>query len=401
MHNRRDFIKTSALVSLSPALPTFLFKAGLAATEPKADNGRILVVIQLDGGNDGINTVVPFKDEGYAQHRSDLRLPEKDLIKLTNDFAFHPRLRSASDLFQDGRLSVVHGVGYPNPNRSHFESMAIWHAGSTEQELRHVGNGWIGKAISMQQSTRGPHTIHVGDETLPIALRGRRCTATTISNAADLQLRLDLFDSAPHTKESVASNASLSDFLSKSVSDAYVSANELASATQSDATARYPNSKLAKRLKLVSQMIKSDAAARVYYTLQGGYDTHAAQLATHGNLLGELSSSLKAFMDDLKDSGLEDRVMVMAFSEFGRRVKENTSIGTDHGTAGPVFLAGTKLSQRSYGQLPRLDDLDDGDLKYNIDFRNIYSAVLSDWLGLRRPTSLEGFDALKLLEAVA
>ena len=401
MQNRRDFIKASALVSLSPALPTFLSKAALAATERKEDNGRILVVIQLDGGNDGINTVVPFNDEGYAEHRKELRLAAKDLIKLTDDYAFHPRLRSASELFEDGRLSVVHGVGYPNPNRSHFESMAIWHAGSTEKELRHIGNGWIGDAISMGQLTSGPHAIHVGHEALPVALQGRRCTATTISNSADLQLRLDLADPLAPMKGSATSNASLSDFLTKSVSDAYVSAKELASATPSEATARYPNSRLAMRLKLVGQMIKSGAAARVYYTLQSGYDTHAAQLASHANLLGELSSSLRAFMDDLKESRLDDRVVVMAFSEFGRRVKENASFGTDHGTAGPVFLAGTKLTQRSYGQLPQLTDLDGGDLRYTIDFRNVYSAMLSDWLGFGSPTSMKGFKSLQLFDAVA
>ena len=391
MQNRREFIKTSSLVALSPALPTFLSQTALAAAESATDDGRILVVIQLDGGNDGINTVVPFQDEGYAEHREELRLPEKDLIKLNDDFAFHPRLRSASELFEDGRLSVVHGVGYPNPNRSHFESMAIWHAGSTEEEVRHVGNGWIGNAIGTRRVTQGPHAIHIGDESVPMALQGRRCTATTIANGADLQLRLDGVESVSRPPTSADPEDSLSEFLTKTVSDAYFSAKELASATQRDATARYPTSRLAQRLKLVSQIIKSGAAARAYYTLQSGYDTHAAQLNTHANLLGELSSSLKAFMDDLKESSLDDRVIVMAFSEFGRRVKENASFGTDHGTAGPVFLAGTKLSQRSYGEMPPLADLVGGDLQHTVDFRNIYAAVLTDWLGLGLPTSLQGF----------
>ncbi|MEM9659246.1 MAG: DUF1501 domain-containing protein, partial [Planctomycetota bacterium] len=317
------------------------------------------------------------------------------------EFALHPRLRSVSELFEEGRLSIVHGVGYPNPNRSHFESMAIWHAGSTAEERRHVGSGWIGEAVSMQTLAGGPHAVHVGDETLPVALRGRRCTAMSISGAEDLQLRLDI-DELERTESAVEdhalakTNGSLSDFLTNSVSEAHFSAKELASATPGDATARYPRSKLGRRLKVVSQMIKSGAAARVYYTSQSGYDTHAAQLPTHANLLGELSSSLKAFMNDLKDSQLEDRVLVMAFSEFGRRVKENASIGTDHGTAGPVFLAGTSLAQRSYGQLPKLTDLDRGDLRHSVDFRHVYSAVLADWLELARPASLQGFDSLEL-----
>ena len=308
MQNRRSFLRNSAFLSLTPAIPAFLTKTAFAAKGQ--DNGRILVVIQLDGGNDGINTVVPFKDPGYAEHRQKLRLPEKDLIKLTDEFAFNPRLRSASELFQAGRLSVVHGVGYPNPNRSHFESMGIWHAGSTDQEERELGNGWLGNAISLQATSQGPHAIHVGDETLPVALRGRRCTATTISNPADLQLTLsELAERSLVSKTA----SSLTDYVTKSVSSAYVSAKELSESTKEDTAAKYPSSKLSKRLKLVSQMIKSDAAARVFYTSQGGYDTHAVQLPTHGNLLGELSSSLKAFMNDMKGSGLEDRVLVMVF----------------------------------------------------------------------------------------
>ncbi len=184
---------------------------------------------------------------------------------------------------------------------------------------------------------------------------------------------------------------SLTDFVTKSVNSAYTSAKELADSTKEDTKAKYPDSKLAKRLKLVGQMIKSDAAARVYYTSQAGYDTHAVQLPTQGNLLGELSSSLKAFMNDMKQSGLEDRILVMAFSEFGRRVKENASIGTDHGTAGPVFLAGNSLANRIYGESPSLLDLDQGDLKYSTDFRDIYSAILTDWLNINRPTTLGGF----------
>ena len=395
MLNRRHFLKNTALISFTPAIPAFLTKTTLGATEDKTD-GRILVVIQLSGGNDGINTVVPFKDEGYPKHRTGLRLPEKDLIKLTDEMAFHPRLRSASELFQDGRLSVVHGVGYPNPNRSHFESMGIWHAASTAKEDRELGNGWLGDAISLRTPSNGPHAIHVGDEDLPVALRGRRCTAITASSPADLQLTLSELAARDPPK---ANSTNLSEFVTKSVNNAYASAKELADSMKEDSGAQYPGSKLGKRLKLVGQLIKSSAAAPVYYTSQSGYDTHAAQLPAHGNLLGELSSSLKAFMNDMKQSGLEERVLVMAFSEFGRRVKENDSIGTDHGTAGPVFLAGTSLARRLYGQKPSLLDLDSGDLKYSMDFRNLYAAILVDWLHLSLPRSLSGFGMEQLLTA--
>ena len=390
MFHRRQFLKNSALISLAPTLPTFLTRATLAANQENNSkgNGRILVIIQLDGGNDGINTVVPLRDEGYAKHRDTLRLPKKDLIKLSDEIAFHPRMRSASKLFEDGRLSVVHGVGYPNPNRSHFESMAIWHGGTTDEQKRHSGVGWIGDTISSGNTQPTPHVIHVGDEELPVALRGRRCAAISISNANDLQFALQP-RSVPETSNPNVS--SLTEFITRSTADAVASAQEIASSAQNAGSASYPNSELANRLKLVAQMIKSDAAARIYYTAQAGYDTHAAQLPIHANLLGTFSSSLKAFMDDMKASGLEDRVVVMAFSEFGRRVKENDSDGTDHGTAGPVFLAGTNLTNRFYGVMPSLLDVDAGDLRHSIDFRDIYASLITDWLQLRCPETLSKF----------
>ena len=389
MLNRRNFLKTSSLISLAPTMPMFLSRLARAA-ESATDNGRMLVVIQLDGGNDGINTVVPVRDEGYVKYRRALRLPESELLKVSDEFALHSRLRSISQLFEEGRLSIAHGVGYPNPNRSHFESMKIWHVGGSQPELLSTGNGWLGDAFGSAPVTTGkPHAIHVGEDSLPLALVGRRCMATTVSNPADLRLRASLSKS----NQSIArtGDSALGDFVSKSVSEAYASAEQLSQATAKDASAHYPENRLGQKLKLVSQLIKADAGARVYYTSQPGYDTHAGQLPGHGDLLGELSSSLKAFMDDMKQSSLEDQILVMCFSEFGRRVEENDSQGTDHGTAGPVLLAGTHLAERSYGQLPSLTDLEDGDLKFHLDFRQLYSAILTGWLELELPQPLRGF----------
>jgi len=395
MLNRRKFLKASSLISLAPTMPTFLSRLARAA-ESAANNGRILVVIQLDGGNDGINTVVPFRDEGYTKHRRALRLPESELLKVSDEFALHPRLRSISQLFEEGRLSIAHGVGYPNPNRSHFESMKIWHVGGDQPELLSTGNGWLGDAFGSAPVTTGkPQAIHVGEDSLPLALVGRRCMATTVSDPADLQLRASISKSNQSIVRT--GGGSLTDFVSKSVSEAYASSEQLSQATAEDASARYPDNRLGQKLKLVSQLIKADAGARVYYTSQAGYDTHAGQLPGHGDLLGELSSSLKAFMDDMKTSSLEDQILVMCFSEFGRRVEENYSLGTDHGTAGPVLLAGTHLAERGFGQLPSLTDLDDGDLKFHLDFRQLYSAILTGWLELELPQSLRGFQMDRLL----
>jgi len=397
MLNRRNFLKTSSLISLAPTMPMFLRRLALAA-ESATDNGRILVVIQLDGGNDGINTVVPFTDEGYVKHRRALRLPEAELLKVSDEFALHSRLRSISQLFEEGRLSIAHGVGYPNPNRSHFESMKIWQVGGNQPELLSTGNGWLGDAFGSAPVTTGkPQAIHVGEDSLPLALVGRRCMATTVSNPADLQLRASISKSN-HSIDRTG-DGSLADFVSKSFSEAYASAEQLSQATAKDASARYPDNRLGQKLKLVSQLIKADAGARVYYASQSGYDTHAGQLSSHGDLLGELSSSLKAFMDDMKQSSLEDQILVICFSEFGRRVEENDSLGTDHGTAGPVFLAGTQLAERSYGQLPSLMDLENDDLKFHLDFRQLYSAILTGWLELELPQPLRGFRMDGLLKS--
>ena len=392
MITRRRFLQSSALVSLSPTIPTFLANT-LSAAEAKQDD-RILVVIQLDGGNDGINTLVPLKDEGYAANRKVLRLPAKDLIKLTDDVGFHPRLRSASELFHDGRLAVVQGVGYPNPNRSHFRSMAIWHSASFDEQ-DHDGPGWLGQAISAKkQQTLGPDVIHVGVEALPVALRGRRCVATSIANSADMELTLSELGGHPVV---AGSGDNVSDFVSRSVLQAYASANELSRSAPAQGDApRYPGSQLSRRLKLIGQMIKSGGAARVYYTSQGGYDTHAVQLPTHADLLGELSSSLKAFLNDMQAAGLEERMLVMAFSEFGRRVAENGSLGTDHGTAGPVFLAGGAVKPGLIGDTPSLTNLVGGDLQHGIDFRSIYTTVLDNWLQIPPPAHLQEFERLSL-----
>jgi len=400
--NRRRFLKSAPLISLAPAIPTFLGRSLLAEDqkEPSKDESPVLVVIQLNGGNDGLNTVVPFKDENYKKLRPELHLRADQVIKLDDATALHPSMRRASELFEDGRLSIVHGVGYPNPNRSHFESINIWHTASTDPEVRAIGNGWLGDAVSLMPFAVGPHAYHIGEGGLPAALLGRRCTAVSMKDSADLKLSLrELAVKQPTNKDAANKDATnLSDFVTRSVGEAYISAEQLANDTRSDESARYPGSKLGQHLKLISQTMKSGAKAQVYYTSQDGYDTHAAQLQSHSNLLGTLSNSLKAFMDDMQQSGFTDRVTVLVFSEFGRRVAENSSIGTDHGTAGPVFLLGSKLASRTYGQQPSLADLDGGDLKHSVDFRDVYASVLTETLGMRKPQVLEAFGKTKLFK---
>ncbi|HUG67240.1 MAG TPA: DUF1501 domain-containing protein [Pirellulaceae bacterium] len=380
MLSRRSFLQGSTLLALAPTVPGFLTRSVLASAEASSD-GRILVVIQMDGGNDGINTVVPYADDGYGANRKELRLRTDGLIKIDGEAAFHPSMRAAADLLDDGRLAIVQGVGYPNPNRSHFRSMAIWHTARFEQE-EHLNFGWAGRALDLSRRTVGADAIFVGSETLPVALRGRRSVASSMLHAEDLVLTAPINPTTLLTGRGEGND--LKSFVQRTVLDSYTTADELSKAKGGDeSSTRYPETQLAERLKLIARLIKSGLPTRVYYAIQSGYDTHAVQLPGHARLLNEFAGAVKALVDDLAAANLADRVAVMAFSEFGRRVQENGSLGTDHGTAGPVFIAGTSVVAGLHGRMPRLLDLDDGgDLKLTVDFRQVYATVIERWLGV-------------------
>ncbi len=376
MITRRDVLKGSAVLSLSPVVPTFLARTARAA--PPERDGRVLVTIQLDGGNDGINTVVPFGDESYAKYRRELRLPTDKLFKIREGLGLHPSMRAAADLLETGRLAIVQGVGYPNPSRSHFDSMNIWHTarpGPPGAETL----GWLGRALDKCPHENGPSAVFVGDENLPLALFARRAVSTSFADASDLALTL------PAPPAAAASTGDdLAAFVNRTVADAYATAGELeaASARGGDPAARYPETGLAKRLELVARSIKAGSTVRVFYVIQSGYDSHAVQMPAQARLLREFAGALKAFLDDLAASKLADRVVLLAFSEFGRRVEENGSLGTDHGTAGPVFLAGPPVKAGVFGKTPLLGDLADGNLKWSTDFRCVYATLLASWLNV-------------------
>ncbi len=385
MLSRRDFLHRTSLISLAPLVPSLLGRIANAAS-PDAD-AKVLVVVQLEGGNDGINTVVPFADDAYARNRSALRLDSEKLHRLNDQVGLHPQMKAAKELFDDGRFTIVQGVGYPNPNRSHFESMRIWQTARLDAEDR-GGYGWIGRALDADRARLAPGqagAIYVGSEQPPVALWGRRSEAAAVSNISDVSIPYSVQKLIPTSSPTVASEApaeNLQLFTTRQVLSAYAAAGQLQRDLRSSraSTLKYPDTQLAEHLKIVSQLIQSGSSARVFYTSQGGYDTHAAQLQTHGGLLRDFSEAVKSFLDDLKANGLEDRVMLLAFSEFGRRVKENDSQGTDHGAAGPVFLAGHKTASGLVGSTPNLSDLEDGDIKMSIDLRRVYAAILEDWL---------------------
>jgi uncharacterized protein (DUF1501 family) len=410
MFTRRAFLRTSlqtsTLIALAPTVPGFLAQTARAA-RPQRD-GRVLVVIQMDGGNDGINTVVPFKDEGYAKNRNVLRLPADRLLKINGEVGLHPAMREAAKLLEGGRLAIVQGVGYPNPSRSHFSSMAIWHSANIDLPKADVVNaeskaayGWIGQALDggPRPADGSPGATFIGTGAMPAALRSRRSVASALTRPEDSVLHLKTKPAAAPAER----GPDLAAFVRRSTLDAYATSERMAEVLRAeDAGAGYPATGLAGQLRFVARLLKGGVGTRVFYTSQprNAYDTHAVQLPIQADLLGELSGALRAFLDDLAASGLADRVAVLCFSEFGRRVKENGSQGTDHGTAGPMLVAGPGVKAGLVGATPRLLDLQDGDLKMSVDFRRVYAAVLDGWLGLPSTTALGGaFEPLPLFKS--
>ena len=402
MLSRRKFLQRSSIVSLAPMLPSVL---GTTANAAALDTDeKVLVVVQMDGGNDGLNTVVPFEDDDYAKARETLKLDPKKLHKLNEQLGLHPSMRGAKELFDDDRLTIVQGVGYPNPDRSHFRSMKIWQTASVD-DADHAGYGWLGKALdqqmkmvrSKQPNSKEGNAIFVGNYETPVALWGRRSSATSISRADDLKLK------SRRKTDLMGGTNSINQFVTKQVLSAYEAAAEFERqelVKPATGNSGYPGTRLASQLKLISKMLKSGSQTRIYYTVQSGYDTHSSQQFTHASLLSQFSGALKAFLDDLKSAKLDDRVVVLAFSEFGRQVKENGSLGTDHGTVGPVFLAGSPVDSGLKGVPPDLTDLVDGEPKMQFDFRSIYATILDRWLGVDSKTILgEKFETLPLFRA--
>jgi|SRR5579884_445338 len=415
MFSRRTFLRTSlqtsALVALAPTVPTFLAHTA-RATAPQRD-GRVLVIVQLDGGNDGINTVVPFKDEGYAKHRKELRLPTDRLLKITKEVGLHPAMDAAAQLWERGQLAIVQGVSYPNPSRSHFHSMRIWQSANTDLLRFKEGAadaavyGWVGQALDRGRDPAdgAPAAVYVGIGTPPVALRSRRCSTSAMTRPEDSILTLPR--EARPDAAALESSADLAAFVRRSTLDAYATSARMAEVLRvKDTEASYPATALSKRLRVIARLIKGGVGTRVFYlvhgndiadTGNGSYDTHSLQLPFHADLLGELSGALRAFLDDLAAAKLAERVVILCFSEFGRRVAENGSRGTDHGTAGPVLLVGPRVKSGLVGEAPKLLDLQDGDLKMTTDFRRVYATVLEDWLGLPSKSALGAtFDTLPL-----
>ena len=414
-YTRRDFLKatlgTSTLLSFAPTVPNFLVRS-LMATAPRSDDrGTVLVVVQLSGGNDGLNTVVPYGDDEYARNRPTLRLPTKDLHKIDSLIGFHPRMGAFVHLYEEGHLSIVQGVGYPNSDRSHEGAMRIWHTADPEHSSRQTG--WLGRTVDSiwDPSSINAPAVFVGPITQPFGLNAENVVVPSIHSLRDLithQMPSDP-NGQSQRKHAVelprADEANpLLDFLQHCTLNAYANGRRIEAVAKTAAkTNEYPPFQLAGSLRTVAQLIRADIGIRIFFTELGGggiggFDNHANQLGNHCALLHQLSESVAAFVNDLKRDKLLDRALLMTFSEFGRTVKENGRRGTGHGAAAPIFLAGGKLKSGLIGSHPNLTDLDNGALKFHIDFRRIYATVLDQWLGFGSRTVLgRQFELLDIL----
>lgn len=351
--SRRQFLaRTGAagVISIGAAAPAFLNRAAWAAGE-KARNdkdGRILVLVELAGGNDGLNTVAPFTNDAYQKARPGIALGEGAVLKLDDKLGLHPQMSGLKSLYDDGSLAVVQGIGYPNPDRSHFRSMDVWHSARPEDK-EFDGDGWIGRALDQRHEKLAGSVpaLAVGTERLPRALLGSKVNVPMLRS-------IDAFKWNPgsgseaerkHRRELIeqfaaqpAAEGSDLDFLRQTTTTAAKTARRLGSiASEYKPASSYPGTGLGRKLKTVAQLIAADLGTRIYFVSLGGFDTHSQQEGAHAALVGELSTAVKAFHEDLAAHKLGDQVMLATYSEFGRRVKENGSLGTDHGTASQMF----------------------------------------------------------------
>jgi uncharacterized protein (DUF1501 family) len=420
LHTRRQFLRTSMLgAAASWTLPVFLEKTFFALDAMAADaltqiatgkDGTVLVVLQMAGGNDGLNMVVPYADDIYYRSRPKLGLPADKILKLDSYAGLNPKLTGLKSLFDEGHLSVVQGVGYPNPNRSHFRSTEIWQTASDAD--RNESEGWLGRYFDSCCAGADPTVgVAIGEDT-PQAFAAKTPTGITFSQPEQFRWRpsekvegrmsveesffRELNGSAGDEEALLATSEggsigsipgksktdlSTIDFLRRTALDAQLSSDKILAITRKyKSKVPYPEGRLGASLSLIARMIAGGLPTRVYYASQGGFDTHASQVHAHERLMGELNGALSAFATDLKQQGNFDRVLLITFSEFGRRVVENANGGTDHGAAAPMFIVGGAVKPGLFGKYPSLSDLDYGDLKFNTDFRSVYGTVLDKWL---------------------
>jgi uncharacterized protein (DUF1501 family) len=422
LQTRREFLRRTVLTSaLSWTVPTFLANTFSALQADAMDrstqittgkDSTILVVLQMAGGNDGINTVIPHGSDHYYKARPRIGIKGDQVLKINDQIGLNPGLKSFKELYDQGNLSIVQGVGYPNPNRSHFRSTEIWQTASDSEKFEKYG--WIGRYFDNACAGSDPTVgVNIGRQ-MPQSFTAKNPKGVSVDNPQNYrfinsetgkegqmmdQSFRELSEQSPEMNSggSIAAisgpaqlqaqrRGSVMDFLERTAMDAQVSSDEIrAISARTDNKAVYPGSQLGNSLKLVAKLIGGGLPTRIFYVSQGGYDTHTNQVGNHQRLLQDLGDSVKAFTDDMKAQGNMPRVMLMTFSEFGRRVSDNANAGTDHGAAAPMFVIGERMKAGLLGQYPSLApaDLYEGDIKYTVDFRSVYASVLENWLKTR------------------
>lgn len=407
--SRREFLKSGAsVVALGGSVPAMLMNLAQAraAENDKSTRDKILVVFELNGGNDGINTVIPITDPNYAMARPTLAIPRNEVLMLDESVGLHPSMTGFHELFQNKQLAVIQGAGYPNANRSHFKSMEIWHRGDSGAEFN---TGWLGRwyeRTQMQANQSVVPIVHYS-QGRPLMFKSGRAPAISVNAIDDFYPKngkpesvaistlyknmkegtmkesdMPTMDAMGHGPD--GTSALSPDEVIMSTGQDIVKGTELIKKVLKNPRTpkvAYPEGRIGNGLAVFAQMIVENHGTKLFYISLGGFDTHARQAGGHANLLATVSTAITAFVNDLKAEGRDKDVLVMCFSEFGRRVKENGTQGTDHGAASIMFFAGGAVNGGLYGHYPRFDKLDDGDLIYNVDFRDCYATVLENFLG--------------------
>jgi uncharacterized protein (DUF1501 family) len=406
--SRRAMMKDGMLVVSAGMVMPAIFSRGIASAKSLSQDGarfsqaaseRTLIVVQMAGGNDGLNTVIPYTDALYHKMRPTLAIAENQTLTLDSRLGLHPNLAPLKKLWDAGHLAIVEGVGYPNPSLSHFQAMDIWQT----LDLNGTGSeGWLGKLVSGWVDKDGHpfQSLNIGTQTAQ-ALSSINAQVPTLSNIpgyrliadpqdadggnARLQALMKLYNSYPQSSPYAA-------LLDTTAVSAQEGGRQLSAANSAyHSTVTYPKSSFGDGLKVLAEAIVANLGLRVGYVTLGGFDTHANEGPVHAQLMQMLADGLAAFYNDLVQHNKADNVVIMTWSEFGRRVEENGSQGTDHGTAAPMFVLGNPVSKGIYGEPPSLSSLDDsGNLKHTIDFRSVYATVLDRWMGASSKDVLGG-----------
>lgn len=377
---RKKFIQVGSLATASMLMPKFLKAFETRSFVPPGN--KVVVILQLSGGNDGLNTVIPVRNDLYYKARPGIGIEKSKALVITDEAGLHPALTAFREFYNDGSLGILNNVGYPNPDRSHFRSMDIWHTASESHE--YFTQGWIGRYLDAQCNgcDKPTQAIEI-DDVLSLALKGENIKGIAVKDprrlygTANEKYFRDVMKQ--HQDESGEQPV---DYLYKTMAETLSSADYIFQQSKlHPSSASYPKSELGNSLKTIASLIFSDINTRVYYVSLGSFDTHINQAAQQQRLFSEMNEAVSAFVNDLKDNKRFDDVLLFTFSEFGRRVQQNASGGTDHGTANNMFLVSGGLKQKGLiNPLPDLANLEEGDLKYDVDFKSVYSTVLKKWL---------------------